>query len=59
MAGSGMNRSQKDTGGEDPRTSRSAAGDFASIGGSEALRKAQDGAGGENQVIERGSYTAT
>ena len=58
MAGSGMDQSRKDTGVEDPRASRSAAGGFNSTRGSETLRKAQDGAGGETQVIERGSYTA-
>ena len=42
---------------KDLRTSWSAAGGFASTEGSETLRKAQDEAGGENQVIERGSYT--
>ena len=58
MTSSGMSQSQRDAGVEDPRTSRSAASGFSSTGGSETLREAQDGAGGETQVIERGSYTA-
>ena len=58
VTGAGRDRSQRDAGVEDPRTSWSAAGGFSPAGGNETLRKAQDGAGGETQVIERGSYTA-